>query len=387
MSGTSSPRSGRPLTTSYADLMKPDEDWRNLPDATERRKIQNRLAQRAYRRNMRDRTKEVEKLKKQLQELQEVVGGDAPATLSSEQEYPSGGRSPVSSEGTPVPSSADAVFGPLASSGPDSVSPDYMHAWSHSQSRDHLSGLGMMSTGDPHMAYDAQGAYFSQIQAHEDMVAEMSTSSFRVRRTRALTTGVAPSSLQRHSSPRSHSISAAYPSNSSSSGHWDANGAEGQDSLSMSAGPYSMYCSADELSLYHPDSVYSLEDSLTASTTYATSPDSDLRGTSDWPAGDKNSKPHPSTFTSNSNLADLPGMPKSLPETTAPLLHFAVAGGNAETLRLLLMRHDVDVNGKDDTGYTSLQRAVMSGRTDMAAMLLERGATVEGNENNVKMEY
>jgi len=33
---------------SYADLMKPDEDWRMLPDASERRKIQNRLAQRAY---------------------------------------------------------------------------------------------------------------------------------------------------------------------------------------------------------------------------------------------------------------------------------------------------------------------------------------------------
>ena len=34
---------------SYADLMKPDEDWRTLQDASERRKIQNRLAQRAYR--------------------------------------------------------------------------------------------------------------------------------------------------------------------------------------------------------------------------------------------------------------------------------------------------------------------------------------------------
>lgn len=36
---------------SYADLMKPDEDWRLLPDASERRKIQNRLAQRAYSRS------------------------------------------------------------------------------------------------------------------------------------------------------------------------------------------------------------------------------------------------------------------------------------------------------------------------------------------------
>ncbi len=40
---------GREQTVSYADLMKPDEDWRTLPNAADRRKIQNRLAQRAYR--------------------------------------------------------------------------------------------------------------------------------------------------------------------------------------------------------------------------------------------------------------------------------------------------------------------------------------------------
>ena len=42
-------RSGRPPNRAYIELMKPDEDWRNMEDAAERRKIQNRLAQRAYR--------------------------------------------------------------------------------------------------------------------------------------------------------------------------------------------------------------------------------------------------------------------------------------------------------------------------------------------------
>ena len=41
-------RNSRSQTVTYADLMKPDEDWRTLANASERRKIQNRLAQRAY---------------------------------------------------------------------------------------------------------------------------------------------------------------------------------------------------------------------------------------------------------------------------------------------------------------------------------------------------
>lgn len=42
-------KSGRPPNEAYLALMKPDEDWREIEDSTERRKIQNRLAQRAYR--------------------------------------------------------------------------------------------------------------------------------------------------------------------------------------------------------------------------------------------------------------------------------------------------------------------------------------------------
>lgn len=150
---------------------------------------------------------------------------------------------------------------------------------------------------------------------------------------------------------------------------------------------FNMYGNADDLSLYHPESVYSLEDSLTASTAYATSPGSDLNSVTGWPAVDKKPVTRPgsssvtSTFMPNVNMGDMADMPKPLPETTAPLLHFAVAGGNVDTLRLLIQRHDVNINGKDSSGYTALQRAVMCGRTDMAAMLLERGAAVEGDDN------
>ncbi|KAK7990683.1 hypothetical protein PG990_014963 [Apiospora arundinis] len=105
-------RATRTQTISYVDLMKPDEDWRNLPDASERRKIQNRLAQRAYRRNMRDRTREVERLKNQLKKLREEKeeGEEAPA-LAQEEEDDSGSdsRSSTPSEKGDAPTQMDEL--------------------------------------------------------------------------------------------------------------------------------------------------------------------------------------------------------------------------------------------------------------------------------------
>ena len=56
------------------------------------------------------------------------------------------------------------------------------------------------------------------------------------------------------------------------------------------------------------------------------------------------------------------------------LIHLAVAAGNANTLRLLLQDLTLPLNKRDHAGYTPLQRAVMSGRTDLVTVLLEHGA-------------
>ncbi|OAP62563.1 hypothetical protein AYL99_01790 [Fonsecaea erecta] len=67
-----------PPRIAYADLMKPDEDWRGLRNTAERRKIQNRIAQRAYRRNAQRKAREVEELRKQLRQCQQGKGPNSP---------------------------------------------------------------------------------------------------------------------------------------------------------------------------------------------------------------------------------------------------------------------------------------------------------------------
>ncbi|KAK7937958.1 uncharacterized protein PG986_014826 [Apiospora aurea] len=74
---------GRPPNSAYLELMKEDEDWRQLENAAERRKIQNRLAQRAYRRNLRNRNKEIETLREQLMRFQEGDGQSKSISQSS----------------------------------------------------------------------------------------------------------------------------------------------------------------------------------------------------------------------------------------------------------------------------------------------------------------
>jgi adenosylhomocysteine nucleosidase len=64
-------------------------------------------------------------------------------------------------------------------------------------------------------------------------------------------------------------------------------------------------------------------------------------------------------------------------------LHSAAAGRSLEVARLLL-RHDVDVNARQQGGWTALHAAALHGDADLARLLLARGAAAQAVNDNGK---
>ena len=100
-----------------------------------------------------------------------------------------------------------------------------------------------------------------------------------------------------------------------------------------------------------------------------------------------NSAPTPShtiidTSTSTSSPWNQIDPSINVPCPSLSLIHLAVAAGNADTLRLLLQDLALPMNKRDRAGYTPLQRAVMSGRTDLVTVLLENGAGAATDDEN-----
>jgi hypothetical protein len=349
---------------------------------------------------MRDRTKEVERLKKQLQKLQQAQ--ESPSSNSPTPERD------ASVSGSSTPSRRDTHQSNQAESTPPMITASdwmggYMQVWSQTPEQEQLSGLGLTTDGENPMNFDTS-SFFPTMPSNEDYVSAQPANNSR---TRAVSTSnITSPPVPQHQHMRSNSNPPFFSRCGSPTSPWPAQRSDSRDSLqvpgmastpsplmldhhnqssllALSPASFTLYTNPEEL-LPHPDSSFSLDDNITPTNAYPTPPDSDLNGgSSSWSTFDgkaiqrARSPSSASTFLSNLSAGEVPG---SLPETQAPLLHLAVAGGHLDTLRLLLQRFDISINGKDTAGYTPLQRAVMSGRTDMVAVLLEYGACINGDD-------
>lgn len=369
---------------------------------------------------MRDRTKEVERLKRQLQQLQGALGQNGSTTPPPEQDSPNGGNPGAV---TPPPPTAHRMG-------------EYVHHhqhWPHTSGPEHVNGLGLTTDGETPLTFDTS-SFFPQL--HQSPSGEMMTGiatpppSTSGRRSRAVTgSSIASHGMpgnQHHlrssstgplmMAPAASTCSSPIPHSHHHSQWHQPTGVDRRDSLQvgpMSTSPspllpvsresFSMCSSPEEVSFLHhshhakPPPAYatSMDEGMATPTgpVYPPPPDSSELHSRGWSTsvdggsgaagGSPLMPPHSSSSSSVAYLStvnELPEVAKPLPETTAPLLHFAVASGHIDTLRLLLARHDINLNGRDNAGYTPLQRAVADGRTDMAALLLERGAIVDGVE-------
>jgi hypothetical protein len=64
------------------------------------------------------------------------------------------------------------------------------------------------------------------------------------------------------------------------------------------------------------------------------------------------------------------------PRPHTSILHLSIASGNCDILKMLLQADEIYIDEEDSAGYTPLQCAVMAGRADMVALLLEHGADI-----------
>lgn len=149
------------------------------------------------------------------------------------------------------------------------------------------------------------------------------------------------------------------------------------------AGSFSL-CNSPEEAFLHSKPAFALEEGM--GQPYPPPPDAEMQARTGWstPIDGTTATNSPMTTAGGflSSVSEIPEMTKPLPETTAPLLHFAIASGQIDTLRFLLARSNVALNARDNAGYTPLQRAIANGRTDMAAVLLEHGAAVDEDFKN-----
>ncbi|KAM0716790.1 hypothetical protein Q7P37_008235 [Cladosporium fusiforme] len=319
----------------YKDLMKPDEDWTNLSNNVDRRRIQNRIAQRAYRRSMKEHRIEVEHLRETIKHLE----GTAAAHTAT-----------------------DVVIRNALGTSSDAVRTFDEDPWLKMQE----------GFGDGENQRD--GVTTPRTLRPDQAIAVGLQSSASMNNSRGLNGPPESGGRQNAETPMTSFCpwlqTTCSPQNRGpqmpdmlliQDQLQKDNSLQEQSSLS-SQSRGSMADNASPALINHGQSPTS------DATQYAVSSVGEIDIT---PWSDVDNPPAQRLSTNQTPPPSYGDPGLTFPHRGSSLLHLAVASGNADTLRILL-QYTV-TSTRDIAGYTPLERAVLAGRTDLVKILLEHG--------------
>ncbi|PVI05769.1 hypothetical protein DM02DRAFT_650441 [Periconia macrospinosa] len=365
---------GRPPNSAYIDLMKPNEDWRTMKDATERRRVQNRLAQRAYRRNLRDKNSEVQMLKKQLQKLRKGNDGSTISSSLSRTSFRSPSPDLLSSNTSSSRSSSHSH----SSSSSSNDGEDYHH----NQNNNSIVGKNMITSesdlDDQRPAASSPRSCASYSFNNDAVDINMEAEFLRPTSwmDKLLSGGVREPLDTAGPVLPSFDLLPALDFTSCKTGIIDS------APSNQVSNDFTLISEPIENQLGTPvtasDWVHASDAAAAGSPSFeplGLATDSgyhlgrrETPNMDDIPSSSLFPLPPPAATTSNCR-------PEIAPDVNASLLHLAVASGQLETVRLIIKHNNYLILERDSKGYTPIQLAIMSGLTDIVELLLENGGS------------
>ncbi|KAK2767665.1 hypothetical protein FQN54_003823 [Arachnomyces sp. PD_36] len=383
----------RQKANSYEDLMRPDEDWRSLPDSADRRKIQNRLAQRSYRRNVKRQREELEELKLQLQGQSRKLQCNA-----TNQAHFNQGTSTQNFQDQNVP-----VLVPQTA--PNSANEAWAQAGKQQtieQSPD-INGRSRAVSGHSSPAVSSKDQYQSPVQQSQSVdfrpqnlqVAQTAPSRKRSFTDSSFSPNLQPNTTSRAHVPQPLPLHQPQQQQQQSSQTPDMQSqTSGTPVLTPQQQPFLADFHTQDLPYgdgsTSPPMVFGDMSCFTEFTKIESSASEDGRqrdaglGVTSIPGVSPNSQAtFPPTPPVSSSLASRTWPSSSSTDedsvkneetSNQTMLHLAAEKGHEGVLRLLLERGGIDIDSRDSGGYTALHRAVQRGRMGIVRILLEHEA-------------